>query len=84
MGKVLPFPQKPAAGRFTTKAAKRWAEIPAQTQKLLLANVYCWACRGSVQIADYDAVIEKGDLVLRGRCGTCGEPVARVIEAPES
>jgi hypothetical protein len=81
MGRVLPFPQKPAAGRFTPKAATRWAQIPAHTQKLLLANVYCGACRGSVLITDYDGVMEKGDLVLRGRCDTCGGLVARVIES---
>ncbi len=32
-------------------------------------------------IVDFTGGVEGGDLVLRGKCKTCGEKVARLIES---
>ena len=65
---------------FTAPAAKLWAAIPAATKKLLLANVYCGHCRGSVTITNFSGVVRGGDLLLVGKCAECHGDVARVIE----
>ena len=46
----------------------------------LLNNVWCVACRATTTIVQFTGRIEQGDLVLHGRCISCGGPVARVIE----
>ena len=70
-------------GIFTPSAAKRWKRIPKWAQEKILANVWCGKCRGAVQIALENASIKKGDLILRGKCRTCGKDVCRLVE-PES
>ena len=66
---------------FTAPAAKLWAAIPGTTKKLLLANVWCGTCRGSVMIANISGTVTGGDLLLSGTCSNCNGKVARVIEA---
>ena len=65
---------------FTAPAAKLWAAVPADTKKLLLANVYCAKCRDSVIITNFSGVVRSGDLLLVGKCAVCHGDVARVIE----
>ena len=66
---------------FTAPAAKFWSNIPSDTKKLLLANVYCAQCRREVTITNFSGVVRSGDLLLVGKCSECHGDVARVIEA---
>jgi hypothetical protein len=65
---------------FTPAAKKRWQRIPPKLQAMLLGNVWCRTCREAGGMRLLSAKIEKGQLVLRGTCAACGEPVARVVE----
>jgi hypothetical protein len=49
-------------------------------RELLLSNVFCSQCRGAVEIVEYSGAMVKGDLILKGKCGTCGRNVARLVE----
>ncbi|TPG88094.1 hypothetical protein EAH72_33760 [Pseudomonas caspiana] len=49
----------------------------------LVTNVWCTQCRDATTIADFSGRIERGNLVLQGRCETCASAVARVIEGPD-
>ncbi len=65
---------------FTPEARIFWDGIPDETRRLLLDNVWCVGCGAVRTILEYRGRIEGGDLVLEGKCGTCCEPVARLIE----
>jgi hypothetical protein len=65
---------------FTPAGKKRWERIPPKLQAMLLGNVWCRTCREAGTMRLLSAKIEKGQLVLRGTCTACGEPVARVVE----
>ena len=65
---------------FTSPAANLWATLPLATSKLLLSNVYCGQCRGSVTITNFSGVVRSGDLLLLGKCAECHGDVARGIE----
>jgi hypothetical protein len=66
--------------KFTGPAAKLWAAIPNDTQKLLLSNVWCGKCGRAVTIANFSGAVKTGDLLLVGLCSECHGDVARVIE----
>ena len=68
------------APAFTPAAKKRWERIPPKLQAMLLGNVWCRTCREAGDMVLLSGKIEKGQLVLRGTCTACGEPVARVVE----
>jgi hypothetical protein len=65
---------------FTDPAAKLWATVPADTKKLLLANVWCSKCRDETTITNFTGAVKGGDLLLVGLCSICRGDVARVIE----
>ena len=65
---------------FTPPAAKLWANVPPETKKLLLSNVWCGQCRHEVTITNFTGVIKGGDLLLVGMCSICRGDVARMIE----
>jgi hypothetical protein len=66
--------------KLTPQAEKQWESIPKNIRMKLLNNVFCVACSGETGIAEIEGKVEKGDLVLRGKCIKCGHAVARVIE----
>jgi hypothetical protein len=66
--------------KFTAEAARRWEGLGEQLQTKLLSNVWCVACSKTTTIVSFSGKIARGDLVLEGRCITCGGRVARVIE----
>ena len=67
--------------KFTPPAAKLWAKLPKSEQQALLANVYCGSCKDVVTIVSFAGTVSKRNLILTGRCKTCGGEVARVIES---
>lgn len=66
--------------KFTPKAKARWETIPQWAKDKILKNVWCTNCRCSTTIIDFSGRMEKGDLILSGRCAKCGNEVARLIE----
>ncbi|MCA9973731.1 MAG: plasmid pRiA4b ORF-3 family protein, partial [Anaerolineales bacterium] len=65
---------------FTPKAAEQWALIPKKAQQQLLTSTYCPHCQGTTTLVDYSGRYVKGDVLLEGRCGRCGQHTKRLVE----
>ncbi len=65
---------------FTPQALKQWEAIPGETRQRLLRNVWCAYCSKEVTITHFTGRIQRGALILNGRCSKCQGEVARVIE----
>jgi hypothetical protein len=61
-------------------AMKEWLAIPETFRTRLLSNVFCGNCSGVTTIIDYSVNLEKLGIVLEGKCKTCQQKVARVID----
>ena len=70
-------------GQFTPKAAVWWATVPKEARARILANVFCPACRGNVEMVKFTGEEKKGDVILKGACAKCGHAVVRVVETSE-
>ncbi|MBE0448310.1 MAG: hypothetical protein IBX64_09485 [Actinobacteria bacterium] len=68
---------------FSKDAKKRWDKIPKWAQTKILDNVYCGKCMNMVSIVLETAKIQGANLILRGKCKTCGHEVCRLVE-PEN
>jgi hypothetical protein len=66
--------------KLTGKALEKWEGISKEFQEKILKNVFCVQCHGVTEIVDYTGRVEKGDLILTGKCKKCGHGVARLIE----
>ncbi len=75
--KTIPFP------KMTPPAKKRWEQIPEQTRKKILENVWCSQCRIAVKLQLREGQMCGRSLVLKGTCMTCGSEAARVVELVE-
>lgn len=69
--------------RMTVQAKTHWERVPKELRLKLLNNAYCMECRDSTGIAEIDGIVSRGNLVLRGKCTSCGNPVARLIETSD-
>ena len=67
--------------RFTAEAEAVWVAIPAWAKEKLLSTVWCPHCRTGTSMVDFGGKVEKKDLVLHGRCASCGGEIARVVES---
>ncbi len=65
---------------LSPRARKLWEAIPGEVRVKLLNNAWCADCRKSTGICEVTGSLEKGALVLKGQCTTCGGKVARLIE----
>ena len=65
---------------ITKAAQQRWDRIPPDIQRRFLDNVLCSTCCSSTAIKDYDGRVERGDLILSGKCVKRDNPVARLVE----
>lgn len=72
-------PQK-TAGTSSFDANKKWLMIPAEVRQMLVRNVFCGHCKDTVQIEKYVIKDFHDSVVLEGKCKTCGNAVARVID----
>ena len=70
-------------GTFSTQAGVLWGTIAREARERILKNVFCGKCRGSVEMVRFTGEEEKGDLILKGSCATCGQAVVRVVETSE-
>ena len=66
--------------KFDKKAMQKFNEIPDDMKSKLLSNVYCSNCKDMVKIVDFEATMERDDLMLKGKCENCSGKVARLIE----
>ncbi len=66
---------------FTAPAQRIWEKIPQPIQRKVLDNVWCPACRKATTMTQYNGQVKEGDLLLTGRCATCGQRVARLLES---
>jgi len=66
---------------FPAKAKAVWNSIPSEAQRKLLSSVWCIDCSKMTTITNFTGRVERGDLVLKGTCSTCGGDVARLIES---
>lgn len=62
------------------EANKKWLSIPADFRQMLIRNVFCGHCLDTVQIEKYIIKDFRDTIVLEGKCKTCGNEVARVID----
>lgn len=66
--------------KFDKKAMQKFNQIPDDIKSKILSNVYCSNCKNVVKIVDFEASMDGGDLVLRGKCDNCSGKVVRLIE----
>ena len=64
----------------TPLAKKFWDSIPGHIQVKILNNVWCSTCQKGSSIAVKTMKIEKGDLIIHGKCTKCNGEVARLVE----
>jgi hypothetical protein len=69
--------------RFSPEAAILWSSVPSDARHRILNAVWCSNCRGAVQMIDFTDQVEKGDLILTGKCTKCGGKVVRLLETSE-
>lgn len=78
-GKVPRYYQQIAIQRVIEAILLGQKRILAIRQRLL-ANVWCGHCARETTVTDITGRIQRGNLLLTGRCARCGGEVARVIE----
>lgn len=66
---------------FTRPAEKLWGKIPTERRMKILNSVRCGNCTDTVTMLNITGNVERGDLVLNGKCDRCGEPVGRLVES---
>ena len=62
------------------EALNWWARLTPANQRLILTTTWCGTCRRSTTIQNPVGQVMEEDLVLNGRCATCGEKVGRLVE----
>lgn len=66
---------------FTPEAKQFWESLSEINRERILQSAYCRKCGGSVTIVDFSGELDDlGDLILEGKCRTCGGNVARLVE----
>ena len=66
--------------KFDKKAMQKFNQIPDDIKSKILSNVYCSNCKDMVKIVEFEATVDKDDLVLKGKCENCSGKVVRLIE----
>jgi len=66
---------------LSPRARKLWEAIPGEVRVKLLNNVWCADCGKTTGICEVTGSVEKGALVLKGQCTSCGGKIARLIES---
>ena len=74
---LVPFQPR---GPFSLEANKRWNKNTKWAQANILEHVWCVECRVGVSINLETAEMQDDDLILRGKCKTCGHEVCRLVE----
>ena len=61
------------------EAMRKWKKVPKNIRQRLLSNVFCSKCLVTT-IVDYTLHNTDEGVLLQGKCKTCGENVARLVE----
>ena len=61
------------------EAMRKWKKVPKNIRQQLLSNVFCSKCLVTT-IVDYTLHTTDEGVLLQGKCKTCGENVARLVE----
>ena len=67
--------------KFTPQAKKLWEALEPRTKMFALNTVWCSECEKSTSMAELGGRVNAGELVLHGKCSTCGGQVARNVES---
>ena len=59
---------------------RKWSNLPPETQKMILANVYCGQCRDVVTMIDFSKTTREGMEILKGKCSVCSHDVVRTLD----
>ena len=59
---------------------QKFNQIPDDVKSKILSNAYCSSCKDTVKIVDFEGKLDKGDLILIGKCEKCLGDVSRLIE----
>lgn len=73
-----------SSNRSSGNAARRWRNLGPAARDAITRSAWCSHCRTAVEIVDFELGELADDLLLRGRCGVCGGPVARHVENPDT
>jgi hypothetical protein len=65
--------------KFDKKAMQKFNQIPDDIKSKILFNVYCPNCKDTVRIVEFEATLDREDLLLKGKCENCSGRVARLI-----
>ena len=65
---------------FSLDAKRLWDTVPPFYKTQILNNVWCSHCSKVTTIVHFTGKVERGDLILEGKCERCGGQVARLIE----
>jgi hypothetical protein len=80
LGKEDSPPEQTTSNTLSFAANKKWLAIPQEVRLMMVRNVFCGHCRGSVQMEKYMIKDFHDSIVLEGKCKNCGNEVARVID----
>lgn len=60
-------------------AERKWRQIPKEMRERLIRNVFCPTCFETT-IVNYSVLDDQYGILLKGKCKTCGNDVARLVE----
>ncbi len=73
-------PPLDAQSVFTPRAKRIWESLEIRKRVMILNQVHCVNCPRVVTMQLQHGRVQKGDLILHGRCLECGAVVARLVE----
>lgn len=62
------------------EAIRAWSLVPERAKALILSNAFCINCGNASFAPGYAVCLSGGNILLRGKCAACGEPIARVVD----
>ncbi|WP_150046707.1 MULTISPECIES: hypothetical protein [Methylomonas] len=65
---------------FSFAAEKIWRAMPKSNREAILSSVWCGQCRGNTTMVDYSVQSLGDEVILCGKCQTCGAQVRRVVD----
>ncbi|HLR54454.1 MAG TPA: hypothetical protein VK078_06980 [Pseudogracilibacillus sp.] len=61
------------------EAARKWRKLSKEIQQRFIHNVFCSNCMDTT-IVDYSIRNQENGVLLQGKCKTCHQDIARLIE----
>jgi hypothetical protein len=67
--------------KFTPQAKKLWEALEPRAKMFALNTAWCPGCEKSTSLAELGGRVNAGELILHGKCSTCGGQIARPVES---